>query len=64
MTRPPSSAQIRAHASRAFRNRQHAQRQLGAWGLRAPAVMETPLSLAEVAFGLERGLIAPRQVQR
>jgi hypothetical protein len=58
-----SPGQIRAHASRAVANRARVTLDSAALPLRAAWPGETPLSPAEVMFGLERGLIARRHVQ-
>lgn len=62
MTRAASPAQIRARAALAFRCRQRAEQQVRVLPVRQPFPEETPLSRAEVAFGMSRGLIAAIQV--
>lgn len=61
MTRPLSPAQIRTRARLAFQQRQRADIAARIRPLRHAAPVETPLSAAEIAFGLARGLIAGAQ---
>lgn len=60
MNRPTSRAQLWRRAARAFaaRNRQALSLEV----VRDPEPNETPLSRAEVAYGVREGLIAPTPV--
>ncbi len=60
MTRQPSSWQIRQAASRAFRRAMRESIPTRPGPLREPRPGETPLSPAEVAFGLYAGVFTER----
>jgi hypothetical protein len=58
LNRQPSRGQIRRAAIRAFHERVRSN--VSPSPMRPPELGETPLSNAEVAFALSRGLVAPR----